>query len=114
MGGFLWKAAKVGDLEILKWAFENGCPWNIYEDYNLTIWEQAGRNGNVEVIKLLLAMEKEPTYGVYADIGGFAVGKNHFDALKFVLKHKAVRIGSMIEVDDRDSMPTTYWLWKQM
>jgi hypothetical protein len=35
-------AARVGHLEVLKWARENGCPWNKYTR------QVAARNGYVE------------------------------------------------------------------
>ena len=109
---FLWRAVEIGNVEILKWAFANGCTWNDFEDYNESIWEQAGKSGNVEVIKLLFEMEK-PTHKACSRIGHYAAMRNYLDALKFVLKQEAVCIDSLYIVDETGITPTSVWLWKQ-
>ena len=109
---FLMDAVDKGNLEALKWALANGCPWNNFTDknYDKTIWKTAGRNGNMEIIKLLISMEK-PDSAAYIDIGCSAAEHGCLNVLKFVLSQKAVCIYNVVQAA---TMPASYWLWKQM
>ena len=113
-GSLLHDAVEIGNLEVVKWALENGEVF--FHNCSNTIWDCAGKSGNLELIKLLFEIEK-PTYDSCFDIGYSAAKHGHLDALKYVLKQQAVRIeilAQQIDATDFCQKSTCAWLWRQM
>ena len=67
-------AAEYGHLEVLKWARENGCPWDI-----LTCTYAAAKGGHLEVLKW--ARENRCPWNIWTC--AYAAWGGHLEALKW-------------------------------
>ena len=92
---FFDKSFNRGLVDLAKWAFENGCPWEdrLYVDYE-NVWLDAAIIGNLETLKWLASLE-EPNYLVWEIIVSASLEKNRLQVVKWGLRHSQVCIDSL-------------------
>ena len=116
---FLWKAAKRGSAEAIKFGLENNCPWNGRQNFRnkITLWTKAGMGGNIDVMETLTNFEK-PSHLAWEELAIYASAYGHLDAMRWVLRNRSVCLDTLLlyatEVDHGSrSIATHQWLLEQ-
>lgn len=114
-GDFMYAAVEAGNIDTVKWAFENGYSWKYKHDdqEQETVFYSIGKTGNLEFLELLFRNEAPP-YRVYYEIASSAAAAGQLETLKFVLKQKAVCFDCLCVFEEIDAVRTSSWLLKQM
>ena len=73
-------AADIGNLEMLKYCFSNGCPCDEEESYI-----QAAIGGNLDCVRVLFA-KVEPSRETEKEVALQAVGLGHLDIVKYIVE----------------------------
>ena len=78
-------AADVGNLEMLKYCFSNGCPCD--EEASC---KQAAIGGNLDCVRFLFA-KVEPSRETEKEVALQAVGLGHLDIVKYIVEERKIR-----------------------
>ena len=78
-------AAAIGNLEMLKYCFSNGCPYDEEESYI-----QAAIGGNLDCVRFLFA-KVEPSRETEKEVALQAVGLGHLDIVKYIVEERKIR-----------------------
>jgi hypothetical protein len=116
-GMVYFNAAKIDDMEMVKWALENGCPKNSYLIKLEEVSELAIQNGNLEMLKLLhnhgfpipWSGGEHAAYGGYLNILKWIVQNGH-PIRREHLSNPAASGGNLEVLQYiRDNIPQARW-----
>ena len=77
-------AAAIGNLEMLKYCFSNGCPYDEKESC-----KQAAIGGHLDCVRFLFDKVK-PSRDTEKEVGGQAAGKGCIDILKYLVEERKI------------------------
>ena len=77
-------AAAIGNLEMLKYCFSNGCPYDEKESCKQAAWK-----GHLDCLRFLFDKVK-PSRDMEEEVAGQATGAGHVEILKYIVEERKI------------------------